>query len=230
MAHQKGAPASAGNSSALAVFCDFDGTFSIQDVGSTLARLHGGELRAGAWARYERGEISAWDYNMLVLDGLPLSEAELEAFLQTVELDPGARDLLHWCDEHEVPFRILSDGFDHNLDRLQQIHSVLFEYDANRLRYEGGKWRIAAGAPDPACGCGTGICKRACILRYREHERDATVVHIGNGRVSDLCGALEADVAFAKDSLAEVLTARRVAFEQFGTLRDVIPKLEELFR
>ena len=27
-----------------------------------------------------------------------------------------------------MPFRILSDGFDYNLDRLQRIHDVRFEY------------------------------------------------------------------------------------------------------
>ena len=53
-------------------------------------------------------------------------------------------------------------------------------------------------------------------------------MHIGNGRVSDLCGAIAADLAFAKDSLAEELESRGVAFERFETLRDVIPQLEQL--
>ncbi len=212
----------------LAVFCDFDGTFSVQDVGSTLARMHGGDLRPQVWARYERGEITAWEYNMHVLDGLRISEADLLAFLHTVELDPGARELVTWCDENEVPFRILSDGFDYNLDRLQQIYGVRFEYDANRLHYEAGVWRISEGAPDPSCSCGTGLCKRGRIQDYRRGCPRGAVVHIGNGRVSDLCGAQAADVAFAKDSLAETMEASGLAFEAFETLRDVIPKLEAL--
>ena len=43
----------------LAVFCDFDGTFSVQDVGATLAKIHAGDRRPAAWARYERGETQA---------------------------------------------------------------------------------------------------------------------------------------------------------------------------
>ena len=53
-------------------------------------------------------------------------------------------------------------------------------------------------------------------------------MHIGNGRVSDSCGALEADHAFAKDSLAESLRERGEPFQPFETLIDVIPALEAL--
>ena len=59
----------------LAVFCDFDGTFSVQDVGATLAKIHAGDRRPVMWARYERGEITAWEYNLEILDRLPLPEA-----------------------------------------------------------------------------------------------------------------------------------------------------------
>jgi alpha-galactosidase len=212
----------------LAVFCDFDGTFSVQDVGATLAQRLAGSRRPAAWARYERGEITAWEYHMEILDGLPLPATELDAFLSTIELDPGARDLLAWCEAAGVPFRVLSDGFDWNLNRLQVLHGVRFAYDANHLRYEHGRWRIRAGFPNDACGCGTGTCKRGRISTFRERAPGATLIHIGNGRVSDLCGALAADVAFAKDTLAIELEGRGAPFERFRTLRDTIPRLEAL--
>ncbi len=212
----------------IAVFCDFDGTFSVQDVGATLAKIHAGDRRPAVWARYERGEITAWEYNLEILDRLPLPEAELETFLRTIELDPGADQLIAWCRKHEVPFRVLSDGFDYNLNRLQVLHGVSFTYDANHLRYQDGRWRIAAGHPNPACACGTGTCKRGRIEAFRTDHPGATLVHIGNGRVSDLCGALAADVAFAKDSLAVELEGRGAAYEPFEMLCDVIPHLERL--
>jgi alpha-galactosidase len=212
----------------LAVFCDFDGTFAVQDVGATLARRHRGDRRPALWARLERGELTPWGYNLELLDGLPLPEAELEAFLRSVELSPGARELVAWCEAWGVPFRVLSDGFDYNLDRLQVLHGVRFEYEANRLRYEGGAWRIEAAHPNPACECGTGTCKRGRIEAFRLEQPKARVVHIGNGRVSDLCAALAADVVLAKDSLAEALRERGVPFEPFETLRDALPVLERL--
>jgi 2-hydroxy-3-keto-5-methylthiopentenyl-1-phosphate phosphatase len=214
----------------LAVFCDYDGTFSVQDVGSTLARRHRAEARAKAWARYEQGQLTAWAYNLEVLDGMKLPPAALDTFLRSVELDPGARLLLDWCRRRDVPFRILSDGFDYNLDRLQQIHQVAFDYDANHLHYESDAWRIAAGYPNPACGCGTGTCKRGRIETWRRAHPSVAVVHIGNGAVSDLCGALAADAVFAKDTLAEVLAARKIAFRPFHTLHDVVPALDAMLQ
>jgi len=212
----------------LVVFCDFDGTFSVQDVGSTLARRYAPEGRLKQWELLQRGELTAWEYTVGILDGLPVPEAALEEFLQGVELDPGARDLVDWCAERGVPFRVLSDGYDRNVARLQEIHGVRFAFDANRLRYEGGKWRIAAASPDAGCGCGTGNCKRGRIEAYRRQHPAARIVHIGNGRISDLCGALAADVAFGKGSLAEALEQRGARFERFETLHDVVRVLEAL--
>jgi 2,3-diketo-5-methylthio-1-phosphopentane phosphatase len=210
----------------IAVFCDFDGTFAVQDVGSTIAKRFAGERRAALWPRLERGELDAWAYNMELLDGLALPEAELDAFLRTVELDPGARALVAWCERNHFPFRVLSDGFDRNLDRLQVLHGIRFAYVSNRLRYEHGRWRIAPGGPDPSCGCGTGVCKRARIEAFRARHPDALVVHVGNGRISDRCAAEAADRVFAKDTLADELAARGIAFDPFETLHDVVRALD----
>jgi 2,3-diketo-5-methylthio-1-phosphopentane phosphatase len=212
----------------LAVFCDFDGTFAVQDVGSTLAQRHAEDRRKPAVERLRRREISAWQANLLILDRMPVSEAATLAFLRTVELDPGARELLAWCEARGVPFRVLSDGFDWNLDRLQDIHDVRFAYDANRLRFEQDLWRIEPVLENAACECGTGNCKRARIERFRADHPGTKIVHIGNGRVSDLCGALAADLAFAKGTLADALRERGVAFEPFETLRDVVSRLSQL--
>ena len=212
----------------LAVFCDFDGTFAQQDVGSTLARNHLAEKRAELWGRYERREIDAWQYNELLLGGFRLPEDALERFLRSVQLDPGAKELVAWCEAHGVPFRILSDGFDRNLDRLQELNGVRFAYDANRLWYEHGAWRIAPGSPDRSCSCGTGVCKRARIEAFRAAHPGALIVHIGDGRVSDLCAALAADRVFAKHTLADELAERGVPFEPYADLRDVVAALGRL--
>ncbi len=209
----------------LVIFCDFDGTFAAQDVGSTLAQRHAGARREVLWPRLERGELTAWQYNLELLEGLALPEAELEAFLRTVELDPGAGPLIEWCEQRAIPFRVLSDGFDRNLDRLQELSGIRFAYDANHLRYEHGVWRIAAGHPNPDCGCGTGVCKRSRIEHFRSRHPGVPVVHIGDGRVSDLCAADAADIVFAKKSLAEELASRGAPYEPFETLHDVVDRL-----
>ncbi len=213
----------------LAVFCDFDGTFSVKDVGSTLAVTHLGDRRAELRERFERGELDAWTYAVALFDGFAFGPAALDAFLPEIELDPGARGLLAWCEARAVPFRILSDGFDYNLERLQEIHGVRFDFASNGLRFEDDRWRISAGGRNPECHCGTGSCKRAIIRAYRTKHPDAYCVHIGNGRVSDLCGAEEADLAFAKDTLAPALRERGVFHHAFATLDDVRSVLDSSF-
>ncbi|MBW2314508.1 MAG: alpha-galactosidase [Deltaproteobacteria bacterium] len=216
----------AGPQPAVAVFCDFDGTFLVEDVGSTLAKRYAADRRPAAWARYEAGELTAWQYNEQILDGLPCPPEDLEQFLMSVSLDPGASSLVDWCTERRVPFRVLSDGFDCNLDRLMERFDVRFDYECNRLWYEDDVWRIAAGFPNPECGCGTGSCKRGRIEAYRRRHPGVPIAHVGNGRVSDLCGADAADWVFAKDSLAEELEQRGMEFVRFDTLADVVAGLE----
>ncbi len=222
---QTSSPISLPQDRPLAIFCDFDGTFSVQDVGSTLAQQLLPERRESLWDRFATGEFTAWTYVIALLDGLELPEKQLCEFLETIDLDPGAKDMLAWCDVEEVPFRILSDGFDWNLERLQAINEVRFEFSANHLNYEGDHWRLSPGAPNEACGCGTGSCKSGLISAYRAANNNAFCVHIGNGRVSDLCGAKEADLAFAKDTLAPALAEMNEEFVPFETLHDVLDVL-----
>lgn len=213
----------------LAVFCDFDGTFSVQDVGGQIAQTHLAERRARLGVLYQKGEVDAWEYAVELFDGFHFPAEALEELLRSIDLDPGANDLLKWCEGQRVPFMILSDGFDYNLERLQQIHGVRFAYASNSLVLEGDRWRLSPGGRNPECGCGTGLCKRKKIEAFRRGSPSTLCVHVGNGRVSDLCGAEAADIAFAKDTLSDALLERGLAFYPFETLHDVISRLDEGF-
>ena len=213
-----------------AVFCDFDGTFAVQDVGSTLARRYAAERRGrSSGSGSARGELQPWEYNMELLDGLALPEDELDAFLRSVELDgrapaiwsPGARR--GPCPSGSCP----------TASTAIWTGSRSSTACASPTTPTGSGTRPDAGAsppasPDASCGCGTGVCKRARIREFRERHPGAVVVHVGNGRVSDLCAALASDVVFAKDTLADELEERGVGYEPFADLRDVIGGLERL--
>ena len=209
----------------LTIFCDFDGTFSVSDVGSSIAQRWLHEKRVALGKRYQSGEIDAWTYAEMLFNGFSFGVEELENFLKTIDLDPGAHALLEWCASRSVPFKILSDGFDFNLEALQRIHDVRFDFVANQLRIQKGIWRIRPGGRNPDCDCGTGVCKRAIVEARRKEAPLECIVHIGNGRVSDRCGAEAADVAFAKETLAEELATRGVPFRPFETLLDVVESL-----
>jgi 2-hydroxy-3-keto-5-methylthiopentenyl-1-phosphate phosphatase len=212
-----------------AVFCDFDGTFSLSDVGASLAKKFLPERRSDLQRRYERKELGAWDYQVELFEGFAFSSADLDDFLANIELDPGASSLVEWCEDQGIPFRILSDGFDYNLERLRAIHGVAFPYSSNHLVVEEDRWRIAPGSPNPDCGCETGTCKRGIIEAYRTEHPGCYCVHIGDGRVSDLCGAEAADLVFAKGTLLEALRERGVRYQSFENLHSVRQYLAEYF-
>lgn len=212
----------------LAVFCDFDGTFLVEDVAPSVARRVDDARRTAASERFARGELNAWEHAVEAYDGLIVPDSVLDAMLRSFSLDPGARALLDFCEIHSIPFRILSDGYDRNVAKLRDLHGLHFGFDANRLDVVEGRWRIARAITDGDCGCGTGNCKRRRIDAYRSTNPGATIVHIGNGRVSDLCGALAADLVFARGSLAVELERRGARFSRFETLCDVVAALEPL--
>ena len=74
-------------STCITVFCDFDGTYSVQDVGSSIARKYLGERRTELWDRYEQGIVDAWEYNVELFTGFKLPPADLHAFLETIDRD-----------------------------------------------------------------------------------------------------------------------------------------------
>ena len=211
---------------AIAVFCDFDGTFVGQDVGGGIVRAHLSERREDLWSRWLAGEIDAWTYYETIFDGFVLPEPDRLSFLETIELDPGARELIALCDRAGWPFEVLSDGFDANIVWLRARFGLDFAFRSNRLDVGAeGQWRIAPGGRNPACACGTGTCKRAAIEAFRAGHPGTLVVHVGDGMVSDLCGALAADRVFAKRTLAEALDRVGRAWEGFDTLADVASAL-----
>ena len=189
----------------LAVFCDFDGTFAVQDVGATIARSTQATVGRRCGPATSAASSTAWDYNLELLDRLPLPEVELEAFLQHDRArSRRARSgrvvrASSACRSACSPTASTATS-----NRLQELHGVRFAYDANHLRYEDGGWRIAGAHPNPPCGCGTGTCKRGRIEAFRGDIRESARAHRQRPRLRSVC-ALAADLVFAKDSLADVL-------------------------
>jgi alpha-galactosidase len=211
----------------VAVFCDFDGTFIDRDVGSGLARKHLAARRDALWGRFEAGELDAWTYVVELFTGFDLPEPERLDFLDAIELDPGAPALIELCRSRGWHFEVLSDGFDLNIAYLRERFGIDFQFRSNRLEIGASGWRLSPGGRPRGCACGTGLCKRRVIEAFRASQPDALVVHVGNGRVSDLCAALQADWAFAKDTLGPALDDVGCAHLPFDHLGDVVDALEQ---
>ena len=104
----------------MQVFCDFDGTISVADSTDHVLR----HLADPTWEALEedwvagRIDAAACMRGQVALIGG--SDAELDAVLAAVTLDPGFADFAEWCAQSGVPLTIVSDG----VDRF--IRAILF--------------------------------------------------------------------------------------------------------
>ena len=114
--------------------------------------------------------------------------------------------------------RIASDGFDIYISRmLAAAELVDLPVDSNRLNVRQGA--IALEFPHEDDGCGhCGMCKALPVRRAK--ARGLRAVYIGDG-YSDRCAVAEADVIFAKDSLAAHCEANGIPYHAFESLADV---------
>ena len=200
------------------VFCDFDGTVALEDVGDRLFQA----LAYDSWRepveRWKRGEISSRECLEIECSGVRASPEEIEDFLRSFELDPTFPSFVRHCRDEGIPLYILSDGLDFYIRYLLKRYGLEdVPFFSNRLRFSDGRLIPEFPYFVPSCGrCGN--CKVAHIRRLRR-EGDL-VVHVGDG-LSDRFAAEEADVVFAKGELLEYCRSTDLPCRPFRDFRDV---------
>ena len=65
--------------------------------------------------------------------------ADLDAVLESVELDPGFCEFVDWCEARGAPLAILSDGVDYFIRRLLARHGLQRGEQAHRQRHLVGQ-------------------------------------------------------------------------------------------
>jgi 2,3-diketo-5-methylthio-1-phosphopentane phosphatase len=217
-----------------AIFIDFDGTIVPDDVEFELFANFGGADRAGdVVTRWERGELHVPERLALGFTALRdagVAVSQLEAFLDTVPLDPTFPPFLDLVNTRQWPAAILSDGLVWYIEYILKRHAIknippLF---SNEIDFERG-WQLRFphynGDCSPCRQCAT--CKRYPIRDARAWADP--VVLISDGR-ADRWAAIECDIVFAKDPLLSILRTwgkpkRLSVFENFA---DVGRELEKL--
>lgn len=208
------------------IICDFDGTISRGDT-TDLVLTH---LADPAWRAIEddwiAGRITAAACMRAQIALIGGSEADLDALLDTVELDPGFVDFVSWCAGHRMQISIVSDGVDRFIHRILERHGLgRLPVFANRLAGVAGTRVLEQPWAREGCAAGSGVCKCALAGTWSEPKWPMTV-YVGDGR-SDFCVSARADLLFAKAALADYAAARAQPFTPFETFHDVTRALEQ---
>jgi 2-hydroxy-3-keto-5-methylthiopentenyl-1-phosphate phosphatase len=153
-------------------------------------------------------EVIAYEFRSV---RAPLEEV-VAWVLENVRVRDGFAD---FAREHDP--LIVSSGFHELIDPVLEREGVELQVRANRLDPRPDGWRALFRNEEPCPVCGE-PCKRADVAGLDGFA------YVGDG-FSDRCVALAASRVFARDGLADYLTARSVAFEPFDDFDDLAEAL-----
>lgn len=216
---------------APAIFCDFDGTITEQDVTDQILS----QLAHPSWREVEqlwvRGAIGSRECLERQMSLVRASRRELDALIDAVPVDPGFTGLYRLAHRRSVPFYVVSDGFDYVIGRILKRVAMNGEYRNGKHLFASGL-RVKAQrletyfphGPEP-CEHGCATCKVAVI---REHGRGhQPIVFIGDG-LSDRLAVEEADLVFARHPLAHYCREKGIPHLPFESLHEVEHELARL--
>ncbi len=212
------------------VFVDFDGTVTRRDVTDAILD----RFADPAWQDIERdwlaGRIGSRECLARQMALVRAEPREVDALIDSIDVDPGFTLLLDACVVRGVSLNILSDGFDYCirrvLDRPQfrgRIDGV--EVVSSGLEWTAAGWRTSFRHPVDPCRHGCGTCKPQAMARLRGGA--PLTVFAGDG-LSDRHAAAEPGLVFAKDALAAFCRDAGIVFVPYESLAEVARAVERL--
>jgi 2-hydroxy-3-keto-5-methylthiopentenyl-1-phosphate phosphatase len=209
----------------LRVFCDFDGTVAQNDVGNLVFAKFGDPEHwwdlVDLWKQGKIGGRDLWSKQVAVSRMKP---DELDKFATTQMLDPYFNDFIDFCHFNDIPVYVCSDGMDAYISRILDHHG-LFDLTvcSNHLEMtDDGS--LTVDFPYYEFGCGQCANCKGYHVKTKKQPGEKTV-YIGDG-MSDVCGAIEADIVFAKKDLLEYCREKRIDCIPFENFCDVKKGLE----
>ncbi|MDL2404136.1 MtnX-like HAD-IB family phosphatase [Rhizobium calliandrae] len=210
----------------MQVFCDFDGTISIEDATDMVLSRFAGSEWEDIEQQWKQGLIGSAECMRRQIGLVKASRADLDALLNSVSIDPGFQDFLSYCNQSDLPVTIVSDGVDyfirhilarHGIDDLPIIANIL----THRFVHGRESYSLSPSSTTAGCMSGSGVCK--CLVV----NSAGLQIYIGDGR-SDFCVADKVDLVFAKDKLADYCVDRGIPFVGFEDFTDLLPKMKAI--
>lgn len=206
------------------VQCDFDGTISVDDVTDSLLRRFGRDGWEALEDRWERGEIGSRECMRGQIALLDMDQAELDAHLATLEIDPHFGAFVAAARQRGMPVQVVSDGIDYAIHAVLQRHGLGdLPVLANHLvQTAPRRWELQAPWASAACERASGNCK--CEQLARQRAVQGRVLFVGDG-ASDFCVAGKADFVLAKHKLIDYCEAHGIAHAAFTDFSEALALL-----
>jgi 2-hydroxy-3-keto-5-methylthiopentenyl-1-phosphate phosphatase len=202
------------------VLLDFDGTVTTRDsVDAVLEKFALPEWQ-DVEREWEQGQIGSRECLQRQTALIRATPEAMDAFVDTIKVDPAFADLLGLCRRSGAQIEIVSDGFERSVRRVLARIGQDCTIKANLLVPVGqDRWTVLSPYAEEDCCSGAGTCK--CRAAGAGHS-----ILIGDGR-SDFCVAKEASFVFAKGRLADYCRDQGIAHRRIASLSDALQPLAQ---
>ncbi len=198
------------------VLVDFDGTIATRDTTDLLLERFADPSWQEIEDDWKAGRIGSRECMVRQIDLVRASPSEMDAFVSSIEIDPGFSDFVSLCRGQGYYVIVVSDGLDRTVSRVLARHGFDLPVFANHLEHLGDRrWRLTFPHARSDCGPLSGNCKCQFLASQR---RDLRIV-VGDGR-SDFCVAGRADLVLAKSSLARHCLASELPHFPYRDFRE----------
>jgi 2-hydroxy-3-keto-5-methylthiopentenyl-1-phosphate phosphatase len=208
------------------IFCDFDGTITREDTLVLLLDRFGRHLPDGRdWRAIEFDDTLDEQVKLQAeMDLLDCTREEALEFLRdTVQIREGFSDFLHWIRSESGCLHVLSGGLLPIIEQsLAEYAGVGLELEANQLFGDTG-WQVKPNST-PRIRERCNHCKTQHVRRTASQQIKS--IYIGDGS-TDFCPAREADMVFARGTLARQLQEEGRTFTAYEDFHHVLRALKQ---
>jgi 2,3-diketo-5-methylthio-1-phosphopentane phosphatase len=213
------------------VFLDFDGTITRNDVVDSILKSYANPTWLVIEEEWKAGRIGSRECLRAQMGLVRAKPQEVDALLDTIEVDEGFPALLGTCARHGVATHVISDGFDYCIARILGRPSLALTCHLDRLQIFashlepcGESWHVEFPYFKELCAHGCATCKPAVM--HLVNPDCAPTIFVGDS-LSDRYAASSADLVFGK-GLAEYCQECAVPQITYTDLADVVAQLDLL--
>ncbi len=211
----------------MIVFCDFDGTITVKDVGAEFFNNLMTEQRPDVLEDWFNGKINSKECLTIQCSYVKATKKEIDSLLDKLEIDKTFLNFYKELKKNNIKLIILSDGLDYyirrvlknyNLDDIEIYSNKLILYDNNKVKPQFPYY-------SPECS-NFANCKGMQIKKLKSNSKIS--VFIGDA-YSDRCAVESADVIFAKEDFYKYCREQKVTCFNFNNFDDILKVLKEKY-
>jgi len=214
------------------LFLDFDGTITKRDAVDAILESFADSRWLEIEEDWKQGRIGSRECLTAQMRLVRATKDQIDALLDSIEIDEGFVKLLDACAERGVEAHIISDGFDYCINRILTRPALNLKARltgarvfSSHLEAARDRWQVDFPSFHRSCGHGCATCKPAIMSLL--NPNGGPTIFVGDG-LSDKYAAASTDLVFAKDTLADYCRESQIEHRPYHNLTEVAEHLDRL--